>query len=93
MKPLGERLLIKPINEEKKTSGGLILPNGSENFIKGVIVGVGIIPEGYESEDYMLGDVVVFNKYSGVEITSDGETYYVVNIKDVLLKVWKCGIL
>ncbi len=88
MKPLGERLLIKPINEEKKTSGGLILPsNDSENFIKGIIVGVGVIPEGYESDNYTLGDVVVFNKYSGVEIVLDGETYYVVNIRDVLLRV------
>ena len=87
MKPLGERLLVKPINEEKKTSGGLILSSIGFGFIKGVIVGVGIIPEGYESEDYKLGDVVVFNKYSGFEIILDGETYYVVNIKDVLLKV------
>jgi len=85
VKPLGERLLIKPIIEEKKTAGGIVLPDAAkEKPMKAEIVEVGKL-----SEDCTLkvGDKVIYNKYSGTEIKIDEEDYIIIDVNDILAKI------
>ncbi len=85
VKPLGERLLIKPIVEEKKTAGGIVLPDAAkEKPMKAEIVEVGKL-----SEDCVLkvGDKVIYNKYSGTEIKIDEEDYIIIDANDILAKI------
>ncbi|MGC8819945.1 MAG: co-chaperone GroES [Fervidobacterium sp.] len=85
VKPLGERLLIKPIVEEKKTAGGIVLPDAAkEKPMKAEIVEVGKL-----SEDCQLkvGDKVIYNKYSGTEIKIDDEDYIIIDVNDILAKI------
>lgn len=85
VKPLGERLLIKPIIEEKKTAGGIVLPDAAkEKPMKAEIVEVGKL-----SEDCQLkvGDKVIYNKYSGTEIKIDDQDYIIIDVNDILAKI------
>ncbi len=81
IKPLGDRVLIKPITEEKRTEGGLVLPDTSkEKPQKAEIVAVGKL----EDVELNVGDRVIFSKYAGTEIKLDGEDYILIDSGDVL---------
>jgi len=85
VKPLGERLLIKPIIEEKKTTGGIVLPDAAkEKPMKAEIVEVGKLPEDCTLK---VGDKVIYNKYSGTEIKIDDEDYIIIDLNDILAKI------
>ncbi|WP_448379056.1 co-chaperone GroES [Fervidobacterium sp.] len=85
VKPLGERLLIKPIIEEKKTAGGIVLPDAAkEKPMKAEIVEVGKLPEDCTLK---VGDKVIYNKYSGTEIKIDEEDYIIIDLNDILAKI------
>ncbi|WP_448375224.1 co-chaperone GroES [Fervidobacterium sp.] len=85
VKPLGERLLIKPIIEEKKTAGGIVLPDAAkEKPMKAEIVEVGKLPEECTLK---VGDKVIYNKYSGTEIKIDEEDYIIIDVNDILAKI------
>ena len=85
VKPLGERLLIKPIVEEKKTAGGIVLPDAAkEKPMKAEIVKVGKLPEDCQLK---VGDKVIYNKYSGTEIKIDDEDYIIIDVSDILAKI------
>ncbi|RAO99103.1 molecular chaperone GroES [Petrotoga sp. 9PW.55.5.1] len=85
VKPLGNRLLIKPIVEEKKTEGGIVLPDSAkEKPQKAEVKEVGKLEEDY---DIKVGDKVIFSKYAGTEIKIDDEDYIIIDIDDVLAKV------
>lgn len=78
--PLGKRVLVKRVEEETKTAGGIILPdNAKEKPLSGKVSAVSS-----EVSDVTTGDEVVFGKYTGTEITLDGEEYLVLEIKDIL---------
>ncbi len=82
---LGPRVLLKPVEKEQKTKGGLYIPDSAKNENKeGEVVEVG----SYESKDKEMpvkkGDKVIYSGFSDNEITIDGEKYIIVNIKDVL---------
>jgi chaperonin GroES len=78
--PLGERILVKRVEEEKKTASGIIIPdNAKEKPSKGETVAISL-----KVENIAVGDVVVFGKYGGTEISIDGVTYLVLDQKDVL---------
>jgi len=89
IKPLGDRVLIKPSEEKEKTKGGIVLPDtAKEKPQEGEIVAVG---EGRRTEDgktipltLKVGDRVLYGKYSGTEITVDGEEYLIMREEDVL---------
>ncbi len=89
IKPLGDRVLIKPSEEKEKTKGGIVLPDtAKEKPQEGKIVAVG---EGRKTEDgktipltLKVGDRVLYGKYSGTEITVDGEEYLIMREEDVL---------
>ena len=78
-KPLGERVLVKRLEEENTTSSGIIIPdNAKEKPSRGEVVAVGD-----EVKELTCGNVVVFGKYSGNEISLDGEKYLVINVEDI----------
>ena len=83
--PLGSRLLIKPVVEEKRTQGGIVLPEtAKEKPIKAKVIEVG---KEVEDLDVKAGDMVLYSKYAGTEIKIDDEDYIVVDQDDVLAKV------
>jgi len=85
VKPLGERLLIKPIKEEKKTEGGIVLPDtAKEKPQKAEVVAIG---DKVEDLDVQVGDKVIFAKYAGTEIKIDDEDYIIIDVNDILAKV------
>jgi len=85
VKPLGNRLLIKPITEERKTEGGIVLPDSAkEKPQKAEVKEVGKLDEDY---DLKVGDKVIFSKYAGTEIKIDDDDYIIIDVEDVLAKV------
>ena len=84
IRPLADRVLIKPAAAEEKTLGGIINPaSAREKPIKGEIVAVG---NGTKDEEMVVkvGDNVLYGKYAGTEIELDGEKYLIMRQADVL---------
>lgn len=83
VKPIDDRLLIKPIEPETQTSGGIIIPDtAKEKPIMGEVVAVGTDEE--LQNLFKVGDKVIFAKYGGEEITIDGKEYRIIQRSDVL---------
>ena len=82
-KPLGERILVKRVEEETKTKSGIIIPDSAKE--KPLEATVEAISKEIQKEgEVKVGDKVVFSKYSGNEITLDGKDFLVMEIKDIL---------
>ncbi|PAF47889.1 co-chaperone GroES [Helicobacter sp. 12S02232-10] len=83
-KPLGERLLVERLEEENKTSSGIIIPdNAKEKPLMGVVKAVSK-KVADECKCVGEGDTIVFGKYKGSEIKLDGKEYIVLDLEDVL---------
>ncbi|MCF7907613.1 MAG: co-chaperone GroES [Candidatus Omnitrophica bacterium] len=88
-KPLSDRILVKPLEAKEQTKGGIVIPDSAkEKPQEGEIVAVG---EGKKSDDgkviavsLKVGDKVLYGKYSGTEITLDGEECLIIREDDVL---------
>ena len=88
LKPLADRVIVKPKEAEEKTKGGIILPDtAKEKPVEGTIVAAG---PGKMSDDGKLikmevkvGDVVLYGKYSGSEVTVDGTEYLIMRESDI----------
>ena len=93
LKPLGDRLIVKPIEEEETTASGIVLPDtAKEKPQKGTVVAVGDGAWDEDGEkriplDVAEGDEVLYSKYGGTEIKVDGEDLLVLRESDVLAKV------
>ncbi|PJA97025.1 MAG: co-chaperone GroES [Ignavibacteriales bacterium CG_4_9_14_3_um_filter_34_10] len=86
IKPMDDRLLIELVEEETKTSSGIIIPDtAKEKPRMGLVVAVGT-DEDLQSK-VKVGDKVLFAKYGGEEITADGKEYKIVQRSDVLAVV------
>ena len=86
LKPLSDRVLVKPAPAEQKTAGGIIIPDSAkEKPLKGEIIAVG---PGTKDETMQLavGDSVLYGKYSGTEIELDGEKYLIMRQSDIQAK-------
>ncbi|MDY3090507.1 MAG: co-chaperone GroES [Porphyromonas sp.] len=84
IKPLADRVLIKPVAAEEKTIGGIIIPDSAkEKPAKGEVVAVG---QGTKDETMVLtiGDLVLYGKYAGTEIEHEGEKFLIMRQSDVL---------
>lgn len=89
VRPLHDRVLIKRLEEETKTAGGIIIPdNHKEKPAQGEIVAVG---SGYRLQDGSVkelevkkGDKVLFGKYSGTEVKVAGENYLIMKEDEIL---------
>ena len=92
IKPLSDRVVIKPSPAEEKTKGGIILPDtAKEKPVIGEVVAVG---PGRKAEDGKLvpmelkvGDKVLYGKYSGTEVTIDGQEYLIMRESDIFAVV------
>lgn len=81
--PLGQRVLVQRVEEETKTSSGIIIPdNAKEKPLGGEVKAVS--DEVKEDGKIKVGDKVLFAKYSGTEIKLDGTEYLVMNTDDIL---------
>ena len=93
LKPLGDRLIVKAIEEEETTTSGIVLPDtAKEKPQKGTVVAVGDGAWDEDGEkriplDVAEGDEVLYSKYGGTEIKVDGEDLLVLRESDVLAKV------
>lgn len=89
IRPLHDRVLVKRINEEEKTKGGIIIPDSAkEKPMEGEIVSVG---NGKIAEDgnvrplqVKTGDRVLFAKYAGTEVKIDGEEHLILGEDEIL---------
>ncbi len=88
IKPLSDRIIVKPAEAEEKTASGLIIPDtAKEKPMKGEVIAVGkgkISDEGKEVKmELKVGDKVLYGKYSGTEITVEGDEYLIMRESDV----------
>ncbi|MBP5641649.1 MAG: co-chaperone GroES [Paludibacteraceae bacterium] len=84
VKPLADRVLIRPVAAETKTSAGIIIPDSAkEKPLQGEVIAVG---EGTKDEAMILkaGDQVLYGKYAGTEIELDNEKLLIMRQSDVL---------
>ena len=84
IKPLADRVLIKPAPAEEKTAGGIIIPDtAKEKPLQGEVLAAG---NGTKDEEMVLkaGDTVLYGKYAGTEVELDGEMYLIMRQSDVL---------
>jgi chaperonin GroES len=88
LKPLGDRVVVKPAAAEEKTAGGIILPDTvKEKPVEGNVVAVGagkVADDGKAIKmEVKVGDRVLYGKYSGTEVTVNGEEYLIMRESDI----------
>ncbi len=89
IRPLHDRVIIKRMEEERTTAGGILIPgSATEKPIKGEVVAAGngkILESGeVRALDLKVGDKVIFGKFSGTEIKVDGEELLVMREEDIM---------
>ncbi len=92
LKPLGDRVILRLVEQEEKTRGGILLPDtAKEKPQKGEVLAVGsgkILDSGEKIPlDVQVGNKVIFGRYSGTEVKVEGEEYLIVNERDILAVV------
>jgi len=92
IRPLADRVVIKPLEEEEKTAGGIILPDtAKEKPMRGRIVAAGkgkVDDSGkHVALEVKVEDTVLYGKYSGTDIKIDGEEYLIMRESDILAVV------
>ena len=86
LKPLSDRVLVRPAAAEQKTASGIIIPDSAkEKPLKGEVIAAG---PGTKDEIMQVGvgDVVLYGKYAGTEIETDGEKLLIMRQSDILAK-------
>lgn len=89
LRPLGDRIVVVPIEKETKTPTGIVLPESSkEKPQEGKVIAAGPGARNEEGEripmDVQVDDVVLYAKYAGTEVKLDGEKYLILRENDVL---------
>lgn len=89
IRPLNDRVLVKRLEEEQKTAGGIIIPDtAKEKPAEGQVVAVGPGKLNSKGErvaiDLKAGDRVLFSKYGGTEVKIDGEDFLIMREDDIL---------
>jgi chaperonin GroES len=93
LKPLGDRLIVAPLDEEQTTVGGIVLPDtAQEKPQRGTVLAVGPGSRNTDTGEHIPmdvaeGDVVVYSKYGGTEIKVAADEYLILRESDVLAKV------
>jgi chaperonin GroES len=94
IRPLHDRVIIKRLEEERTSPGGIVIPDtAAEKPIKGKVIAVGkgkILENGQVRPlDVKVGDNILFGKYSGTEVKVDGEELLVMREEDVMAVIEK----
>jgi chaperonin GroES len=89
IRPLQDRVIVKRVEEEEKTKGGIIIPDtAKEKPMEGKVIAVGkgkVLEDGkVHPLDIKAGDRVLFGKYSGTEVKIDGEEHLIMREDDIL---------
>ncbi len=88
LKPLFDKVIIEPKEENKETVGGILLPSVSQDksqLAKVIAVGEGGLPDGKEMKmKVKVGDTVLYAKYAGTELEQNGKKYIVIRQADIL---------
>ena len=97
LKPLGDRIVIKVIEDTEQTSGGIFIPDSAkEKPQKGEVIAVGLgvtysinaqwtfVDGEKEPIEVKVGDIVLYAKYAGTDIKMDGVEYKILSVKDAL---------
>jgi chaperonin GroES len=89
IRPLGDRVVVKPIQREEVTKSGIVLPDtAKEKPQRGEVIAVGpgrLTDDGHRLEmEVKVGDEVLFAKYAGTELKIDDEEYLILSEKDIL---------
>jgi chaperonin GroES len=90
IKPMQDRLLVKPVNEEQKTAGGIIVPDTAtkEKPMRGEVIAAGpgkLTLEGKRLPmDVKVGDQVIYGKYSGTEFKVEKDDLLIIEQSDIL---------
>lgn len=89
IRPLHDRVVVKRVDEDKTSAGGIVIPDSAtEKPIEGKVVAVGngkILDSGEVRKlDVKKGDKILFGKYSGTEVKVDGEEYLVMREDDIM---------
>jgi chaperonin GroES len=82
-KPLADRVLVEPAEAETKTAGGIIIPDSAkEKPQRGTVIAIG---DGKKDEpmNVKVGDTILYGKYSGTEVTIDGNEYIIMRQSDI----------
>ncbi len=94
LRPLHDRAIVKRVEEEKVSAGGIVIPdNVAEKPIRGKVLAVGngkILENGEQRKlDVKVGDTVLFGKYSGTEVKVEGEDLLVMREDDIMAVIDK----
>ena len=94
LKPLGDRIVVKVINHEEKTKGGIVLPDtAKEKPTEGEVISVGtgkVLENGQKLPlEVKVGDRIIFSKYAGTEVKLDGDDFVIFSERDVLAIIEK----
>jgi len=89
IKPLGEKILVKRLEAEEKTAGGIVLPDSAKEKPKeGKVIALGdgkLLDDGGRAEfQVKKNDRIIFTSYAGTEVTVDGEEYMLMSEDDIL---------
>ncbi|HZF25465.1 MAG TPA: co-chaperone GroES [Steroidobacteraceae bacterium] len=89
IRPLHDRVIVKRLDEERTSPGGIVIPDtATEKPIQGKVIAVGkgkILEDGkVRPLDVKVGDKILFGKYSGTEVKVDGDDYLVMREEDVM---------
>lgn len=89
LRPLADRVVLKPIQAEEKTKGGIVLPDTAKDKPQeGEVIAVGpgrVLDNGTKlAPEVKVGDRVIYSKYSGSEVKIEGEEYLIVRESDIL---------
>ena len=89
IKPLADRILVKPLAREEMTKGGIYLPDTvKDKPQEGTVIAVGVGKRNDKGEiipmEVEVGDVVIYSKYGGTEIKEDGEEMMILRESDIL---------
>lgn len=89
IRPLHDRVVVKRVEEERTTPGGIVIPDtATEKPMRGEVVAIGtgkILENGdVRQVDVKLGDIVLFGKYAGTEVKIDGDEYVVMREDDIM---------
>ncbi len=91
IRPLGDRVVIKAIESEETTKGGIVLPGSAKEkpqMAEVIAVGPGGMVDGKEIKmEVKVGDKVIYSKYAGTEVKLDDEEYIIVRQNDILAVV------
>ena len=84
IKPLADRVVIEPKEAETKTASGLYIPDTAKEKPQQGIVAAASPGKKDEAMEVKVGDVVLYGKYAGTEVTVDGKKYLIVRQSDIL---------